>query len=82
VHGQPTRNGAARGADFVSLQCAGEPSRQRGGGLPHQLVLAVGGEHAPAASLEDILRSKEEAGREKDVREAVVLRRFVSDGRD
>jgi hypothetical protein len=41
--------------------------------------IEVGGERTRAASLEDILRSKEEAGREKDVRAAVVLRRFLRD---
>ncbi len=46
------------------------------------VLIEVGGEHARAASLEDILRSKEEAGREKDVRAVVVLRRFVSGRRD
>jgi hypothetical protein len=46
------------------------------------VLIEVGDEHARAASLEGILRFKEEAGREKDVRAVVVLRRFVSDRRD
>jgi hypothetical protein len=43
------------------------------------VLIEVGGEHARAANPEDILRSKEEAGREKDVRAVVVLYRFLSD---
>lgn len=39
----------------------------------------VGGEIVTVAGLEDVLRSKEEVGRDKDVRAALVLRAFLRD---
>jgi hypothetical protein len=41
--------------------------------------IRVGSEDVSVASLEDVLRSKEEVGREKDVRAALVLRAFLRD---
>lgn len=39
----------------------------------------VGDEEVALASLEDVLRSKEEVGREKDVRAALVIRSHLKD---
>jgi hypothetical protein len=39
----------------------------------------VGDEEVAVASLEDVLRSKEEVGREKDVRAALVIRAYLRD---
>lgn len=41
----------------------------------------VGREDVSVASLEDVLRSKEEVGRDKDVRAALVIRAFLRDRR-
>jgi len=46
---------------------------------PHAVEIHIGNQVAQAASLSDIIRSKEEAGREKDLRALVVLRQFVAD---
>lgn len=45
------------------------------------VVLDRFGVAVPVASLEDIVRSKEAAGREKDIFHLVVLRRFLDQGR-
>lgn len=42
-------------------------------------VIQVGELEVAAASIEDVLRSKEEVGRDKDVRAALVLRAFLSE---
>ena len=39
----------------------------------------VGDDEVAVASLEDVLRSKEEVGREKDVRAALVIRTYLRD---
>ncbi len=49
---------------------------------PHAVDIRVGVQHAQAASLSDVIRSKEEAGREKDLRALVVLRRFLAERDD
>jgi len=41
------------------------------------VAIRIGNENARAASLEDVIRSKTEAGREKDIRTLPVLRQFV-----
>lgn len=41
----------------------------------------MGTEDVSVASLEDVLRSKEEVGRDKDVRATLVLRAFLRDRR-
>lgn len=43
------------------------------------VVIRIGSEEAQAASVEDIARSKEEAGRDKDIRALPRLRRFLRD---
>jgi len=43
------------------------------------VVVRIGEEEAHVASVEDIARSKEEAGREKDIRALPKLRRFLRD---
>jgi hypothetical protein len=45
--------------------------------LGNSVVIRVGALKVAAASIEDVLRSKEEVGRDKDVRAAVVLRKFL-----
>jgi len=48
--------------------------------LEHQSVMIkVGSQEVRAASLADVVRSKEEAGREKDIRVLPALRRFLRD---
>jgi hypothetical protein len=46
------------------------------------VAIRIGNEGAYAASLEDIIRWKTEAGREKDIRTLPVLRQFVRDHRN
>jgi hypothetical protein len=41
------------------------------------VVIRVGDLEVAAASIEDVLRSKEEVGRDKDVRAALVLKAFL-----
>ena len=50
--------------------------------VQRSVAISVGRQHARAASLEDVLRSKEEAGREKDIRALPLLRRFLGQRRD
>jgi hypothetical protein len=45
----------------------------------NSVVVRVGEIDVTAASIEDVLRSKEEVGREKDARAALVLRTFLRD---
>jgi hypothetical protein len=45
----------------------------------HAVAIRIGDENAQAASLADIIRSKTEAGREKDIRTLPVLRQFLRD---
>jgi hypothetical protein len=45
----------------------------------HSVVIRVGDEDAQAASLADVIRSKTEAGRQKDIRTLPVLRQFLRD---
>jgi hypothetical protein len=47
--------------------------------VENSVVLRVGEVEVAAASIEDVLRSKEEVGREKDIRAALVLRAFLRD---
>lgn len=48
--------------------------------LAHQsVIITVGGQAVRAASLADVVRSKEEAGRAKDIRVLPALRRFLRD---
>jgi hypothetical protein len=50
--------------------------------VPRSVLITVGGQDVRAASLADVVRSKEQAGREKDVRNLPALRRFLRDNRD
>ncbi len=45
--------------------------------LPEAVQIQVGNQRALAASVEDIVRSKEAAGREKDIRSLPALREFL-----
>jgi len=45
--------------------------------IGNSVVVRVGGVEVAAASVEDVLRSKEEVGREKDARAALVLKAFL-----
>lgn len=47
--------------------------------VENSVVIRVGEVDVVAASIEDVLRSKEEVGREKDARAAFVLRAFLRD---
>lgn len=47
--------------------------------VENSVVVRVGKVDVAAASIEDVLRSKEEVGREKDARAALVLRTFLRD---
>ncbi|HWF14691.1 MAG TPA: hypothetical protein VG244_00780 [Acidimicrobiales bacterium] len=47
--------------------------------VENSVVVRVGKVDVAAASIEDVLRSKEEVGREKDARAALVLRAFLRD---
>jgi hypothetical protein len=49
---------------------------------PRSVLITVGGQTVWAASLRDVVRSKEEAGRDKDIRVLPVLRRFLRDHPD
>lgn len=44
------------------------------------VVIEVDGAHFPVASLEDVIRSKDTAGREKDRRVLPLLRRMLAEG--
>ena len=44
---------------------------------PASVMIGIGEQTARAASVADVLRSKEEAGRDKDIRSLPLLRRFV-----
>jgi len=46
---------------------------------PHAVEIHIGNQVVQAASLSDVIRSKEEAGREKDLKALVVLRRFLDE---
>ena len=46
---------------------------------PRSVLITVGDQDVHAASLADVIRSKEEAGRAKDIRALPALRRFISD---
>jgi hypothetical protein len=46
---------------------------------PRSVLITVGGQGVRAASLIDVVHSKEEAGREKDIRVLSTLRRFLHD---
>lgn len=46
------------------------------------MLITVGGQNARAASLVDVVHSKEEAGRDKDIRALPALRRFLRDHPD
>lgn len=48
----------------------------------HSVLITVGGQAVRVASLADVVRSKEEAGREKDIRVLPALRRYLSDHAD
>ncbi|HEY1832785.1 MAG TPA: hypothetical protein VGG38_21280 [Acidimicrobiales bacterium] len=47
--------------------------------IGNSVLIRVGEVEVSAASVEDVLRSKEEVGREKDVRAVLVLRAFLRD---
>jgi hypothetical protein len=47
--------------------------------IASSVTVRVGGVEVAAASLEDVLRSKEEVGREKDARAALVIRAYLRD---
>lgn len=47
--------------------------------VSHSVAIRIGDQAARAASLADVLRSKEEAGRGKDIRALPILRRFLRD---
>lgn len=49
---------------------------------PRSVLITVGRQGVQAASLADVVRSKEEAGREKDIRALPILRRFLRDHPD
>lgn len=49
---------------------------------PRSVLISVGEQDARAASLADVVRSKEEAGRDKDIRALPALRRFLRDHTD
>ena len=46
---------------------------------PRSVVIRVGEQEVRAASLSDIVRSKEQAGRDKDIRVLPALRRYLRD---
>jgi len=46
---------------------------------PRAVVIRVGDQDVRVASLADVIRSKEEAGRDKDIRALPALRRFLRD---
>lgn len=50
--------------------------------VQRSVAISVGAQTARAASLADVLKSKEEAGREKDVRALPALRKFLVQRRD
>lgn len=50
--------------------------------VPRSVLITVGGQDVRAASLADVVHSKEEAGRDKDVRNLPALRRFLRDHPD
>ena len=74
-------------SDMLNLTCpAGDfdlvfaPAAAPGGYedlVSHSVAIRVGSEDVRAASLADVLRSKEEAGRDKDLRALAILRRFL-----
>jgi hypothetical protein len=45
----------------------------------NSVAIRVGEREVAVASIEDVLRSKKEVGRDKDVRAAMVLRAFLSE---
>ena len=47
--------------------------------VPRSVWITVGNQDVRVASLSDVVRSKEEAGRDKDIRVLPVLRRFIRD---
>ncbi len=49
---------------------------------PHSVLITVGDQDVRVASLADVVRSKEEAGREKDIRALPALRRYLHDHPD
>lgn len=49
---------------------------------PRSILITVGAQDARAASLVDVVHSKEEAGRDKDIRVLAALRRFLRDHPD
>lgn len=49
---------------------------------PRSVLITVGSQNVQAASLTDVVRSKEEAGRDKDIRVLPALRRFLRDHPD
>lgn len=49
---------------------------------PSSVVITVGGQKVRAASITDVVHSKEEAGRDKDIRVLPALRRFVREHPD
>lgn len=75
--------------DMLNLTCpAGDfdlvfvPAGTTGGYddiAPRSVGIVVGGQAARAASIEDVARSKEEVGREKDLRTLPIIRRFLQD---
>jgi hypothetical protein len=46
---------------------------------PRSVLITVGNQEVRAASLIDVVRSKEQAGRDKDIRALPALRRFLRD---
>lgn len=49
---------------------------------PRSVLITVGRQNVQAASLTDVVHSKEEAGRDKDIRVLPALRRFLRDHPD
>jgi hypothetical protein len=49
---------------------------------PRSVLITVGGQDVRVASLADVVHSKEEAGRDKDIRALPALRRFLRDHPD
>lgn len=49
---------------------------------PHSVLITVGDQDVRVASLADVVRSREEAGREKDIRTLPALRRYLRDHAD
>jgi hypothetical protein len=49
---------------------------------PRSVLITVGSQNVQAASLADVVHSKEEAGRDKDIRVLPALRRFLRDHPD